>query len=459
MSPKSFAEFSICFATNLFLLNVVAFAFQVPNAGGNANPNFAVNPLPNNGDGFTSVAPVMTFVDPNSGQSYGRYVTMETVPDVEYSYQTVIERVYVPRNVTENRTMTIVKYTPIQSYQLQLQNVPGWNPFASPQQVWQYVPIVQYQPNYEQVNQPVTYVKYEEQERKKEIPVLSATSKQVKRFSDRPLGATPNGGNTIAASAANNFGAPTVNNPNVIQNAAEIAQANRNLPRYATRPIGYPASYNYQGMPNRNLVAQAPMPYYPNPANAPGAMPTAPTNAMLANAGANNLQAPSNFQSPNNTIPLTPMQPNMSPALNSMAANSMAPNSMAPNSMAGYNGYPAGSNPYYASTPYQGNASQTNPYMNTASRPLFSWPSFATGTGSLFGNSMFTNNRSTNYVASNTQVSQPYLWGNSTTSNASGPNFRPNSSPYVTPQQSWGVSSDSSNRDPMQGGMPATVLR
>lgn len=426
MSPKSFAVFSICFATSLFLPNSIAFAVQAAAEGLNANPGLNPNPAPNNGDGFAAAAPVMTFVDPNSGQSYGRYVTMEAVPDVTYSYQRVKERVYVPRQVTENRITTVVKYTPIQSYQLQLQNVPGWNPFASPQQVWQYVPIVQYQPNYEQVNQPVTYVKYEERELDRDIPVLAAISKQVPKFVDRPLGPGPNSGNTIAAAAPNNLGNPTfnnssLNNANVIQNAAQIAQANRNT-RYPTRPIDYPAYYN-QGFPSTNLVAQAPIPYYPNPTPMSW---TNPANPMLANAG--------NIQPPSNIVPATPLRPNMVPA---------------PNSTAGYN-------PYYASAPYQGAPYQTPNYVNTASRPFFNLPSFATGTGSLFGSSLFTNNRNTNYVASNTPVSQPYFWGNS---NSNGSNFRPNSSPYTTPPQNWGVTPGNSNRDPMQGGMPATVLR
>jgi hypothetical protein len=163
-------------------------------------------------------------------------------------------------------------------------------------------------------------------------------------------------------------------------------------------------------------------------------------NPMLANAGANNSQPPSNIS------PAIPLRPNSQPATNTLA---------------GYNGYaagvyPPGGNPNYAGVPFQGNPNQTNPYVNTASRPLFTWPSFATGTRSLFGNTLFTSNRNTNYVASNTPVAQPYLWGNS---NSNGPNFRPNSSPYVAPQPSWGITPGNSNRDPMQGGMPATVLR
>ncbi len=383
----------------------------------------------------------MPFIDPNSGQAYGRYVTTETVQDVAYSYQWVKDRVHRPKQVTENRTVTEVKYTPIQSYQLQLRNVPGWNPFASPQQVWQYVPIVQFQPNYESVSKPITYWKWVEEDVNVPIPVLESAPKQVQKFVDRPLGPTPNGGNTIAAAAPNNLGVPNFNNQNVIQNAAQIAEANRNTPRYATRSIDNPAYY-YPGFPSRNLVAQAPAPYYPNPAMAPG---TNPTNPMLASAGAGT-PPPSNIMPPSNITPSTPLRPNMLPVPNTMASN---------------NGYPAGlyppaNNPYYPSTPYQANPYQPNPYVSTASRPFINLPAFATGTGSLFGNSLFTNNRNASYVASNTQVSQPYLWGNSA---SSGPTFRPVSSPYTAPQPSWGVSPGNSSRDPMQGGMPATVLR
>jgi hypothetical protein len=432
MSFKSFAVFSICFATSLFLLNSIAFGVQALDQGLNANPGLNSNPAPNKSDGFAAVVPVMTFVDPNSGQSYGRYVTTETVPDVAYSYQVVKERVYVPTQVTENRSLAVVKYTPIQSYQLQLKNVPSGNPFASPQQVWQYVPIVQFQPNYESVPQSVTYVKYEEKEVDRKIPVLAASSKQVSRFVDRPLGSTPNGGNKIAVAPTNNMGIPNFNNQNVIQNAAQIAEANRNTSRYPTRPIDYPAYNNYPSSPSRNLVAQAPVPYYPNPAITPG---TNPANPMLASTGTNSVQPPSN------TSPATPLPPNMLPVSNTMASNNGTP--------AG--AYSAASNPYYASTPYQ-----ANPYVTTAPQPIFYFPTFATGTGSLFGNSVFTDNRNTSYVASNPSVSQPYSGG---TSSSNDPTFRPVTSPYMAPQQTWGGAPENSGRDPMQGGMPATVLR
>ena len=397
-----------------------------------SGPNVAT---PNNNDGFATSTPAMTFVDPSSGLQYGRYIINETVPVVEYSYQPVKERIYVPRTVTENKTVTVTQYVPIQSYQLQLLNVPHWNPFALPQQVWQYVPIVQYQPNYHQVTQPVTYQKYEEQEVAKQIPVLTPKSKQVSRFEDRPLGQSPNGGNAIATNSP-------VSSPNFIQQAAQIAQANRNLSRSPTRSIDYPYNPGYQRLSNGNMLAQAPPPYYPNPIYNP--TPYYAANPMVQGSFAATQQVPSALQnaSPpplgnnivtnNIVIPTVPLRPNMQPD---------------PNALDGYYGY---GNPNYRATP-----NQAYPYTNTASRPLFNRPLFASGTGSLFSNGLFSNNRNTNYVASNTPAAQPYVWGN----NLSGLTFRPNTSPYVTPQQSWGMSSGNSYRDPMQGGMPATVMR
>lgn len=437
MFSKSFAVFLfISLFLHLFGWSSIASGFQTgaPNTG-----------LPNNSDGFAASTPVMTFVDPSNGQPYGRYIIDETIPVVAYSYQEVKERVYVPKTLTENKTTTITQYVPIQSHQLQLRNVPNWNPFASPQQVWQYVPIVQYQPNYVQVTQPVTYQKFEEQEVTRMVPVFGSQSKQVRRFVDRPLGQSPNGGNTIASNT-------TVNNPNFYQQAAQISQANRNSSRFPTRSIDYPYNAGYQSVSNRNWIAQAPSPYYPTPNYNPGAyyapnpavaglngaaqvMPNAVQNVAALPMSGNNL-ASNNNASNTLVIPAVPLRPNMQPN---------------PNAIASYNGYGVNGNPNYGVAP-----NPTYPYANTASQLLSPWKSLASGTGSLFSSSLFSNNRNTSYVASNTPVAQPYVWGNN---NQSGMSFRPNTSPYVTPQQSWGMPSGTSYRDPMQGGMPATVLR
>ncbi len=407
MFSKSFAVFLfISLFLHLFGWNAIVCGFQT----GAPNSN-----LLNNSDGFAASTPVMTFVDPSNGQPYGRYIIDETIPVVAYSYQEVKERVYVPKTLTENKTTTITQYIPIQSHQLQLRNVPNWNPFASPQQVWQYVPIVQYQPNYVQVTQPFTYQKFEEQEVTRMVPVFGSQSKQVRRFVDRPLGQSPNGGNTIASNTA-------VNNPNFYQQVAQNSQANRNSSRFPTRSIDYPYNAGYQAVSNRNLIAQAPSPYYPSQNYNPGAY-YAP---LASNNNASNTLV----------IPAVPLRPNMQPN---------------PNAIATYSGFGVNGNPNYPVAP-----SPSYPYANTASQLLSPWKSFASGTGSLFSSSLFSNNRNTNYVASNTPVAQPYGWGNN---NQSGMSFRPNTSPYVTPQQSWGMPSGNSYRDPMQGGMPATVLR
>ncbi len=380
---------------------------------------------PNNTDAFAPSTPVMTFIDPSTGQPYGRYVTTESVPVVAYSYQEVKERVYVPKTITENKTTTETQYFPIYSQQLQLQNVNSWNPFATPQQVWRYVPIVQYQPNYVQVTRPITYQKFEEQEVSRMVPVLSSQSKQVPRFVDRPLGQSPNGGNMVASNQPNNLAVG--NNPNLIQQAAQIAEANRNNSRYATRPIDYPYYPGYQVTPNRQLLAQAPPPYYPNPNYNPAPYYPSPNNQANASVAANNTSTGTNL-----VLPAVPLRPD-------------------PNTMAGHYGNGANGNPNFVATP-----NQVYPDANMATRPLFNWPGFASSTGSLFGNSLFSNNRNTNYVASNAPVAQPYLWG---LNNQNGVNFRPNSSPYTTPPQNWGMSPGTNYRDPMQGGMPATVLR
>lgn len=346
MFSKSFAVFlSSSLFLHFFCLSPIACGFQT-GAPNNGVPN---NGFVNNSDGFAASTPVMTFVDPANGQPYGRYVIDETIPVVAYSYQEVKERVFVPTTITENKTTTVTQYFPIQSHQLQLRNVPNWNPFASPQQVWQYVPIVQYQPNYVQVTQPVTYQKFEEREVSRMIPVFGSQSKQVHRFADRPLGQSPGGGNTIASNIAANNASNTI------------------------------------------------------------------------------------------VIPAVPLRPNMQPNPNAMASYN------------GYGGYGANGNQNYGVAP-----NPAYPYAITASQPLSRWTSFASGTGSLFSGSLFNNNRNTNYVASNTPVGQPYVWGNN---NQSSMSFRPNTSPYVTPQQSWGMPPGNSYRDPMQGGMPTTVLR
>jgi len=413
MFSKSFAVYLfICLLSAWLLCVSNAIGVQAPPTNQPVDPNQSAVPtsgLNNDSNGYAARTPVQIFVDPASGQQYGRYVINEPVPVLTYSYQEVKESVYRPKTVTELRTTTVTQYIPIQSQQLQLRNVTSWNPFAPPQQVWQYVTFVQYQPNNVQVTQPVTFQRYEKEEVTRMVPVLSTETKQIPKFVDRALGPSTNGGNAIAS------------NPNFYQQAAQIAQANRNAPQYPTRPINFPATPGY-AYPNRNYVAQTPAPYYPIPNFNP-----------IQNIASTPMPGGNPTQNQNLVIPAVPLRPNMQP-------NS---------AMAGY--YGPGANGYAMASAPSGVYPNNSPYVS----PVFKWPTFASGTGSLFGSSLFNSNRNANYVASNTPVAQPYLWGNSNRGELS---FRPNSSPYAA-QQSWGMTTGNTYRDPMQGGMPATVLR
>jgi len=378
----------------------------------------------------------MTFYD-GSGQLYGRYVINESVPDLAYSQKQVTERIWVPKTVTESKTVTQVQYTPVYSYQPQLRNTSSWNPFVPPKQEWQYVPIVQYQPSYTQVVQPVQYQQYEEKEVVKIIPELNVQARQVGRFVDRPLTHVPSGGNFVANNYNWNAGAPITGAPitggpiNPYQQAALTAQANRNsYPALPTRPIDYPnASANSTMVPTRNLVAQAPVPYYPPIPNSAANTPSFTNPATFSastNPAAGGIPGNSNTYAYNTVLPATAMQPTVPSGSNSMY------------------GYPNG---YVAPNPA---------YASTASRPVFPWTNLVNGTGSLFGSSAIAPKSAPSYVASNTPMNQPNVSGNS---NPYGGGFRPVSSPYVAPPPAWGVSPGVNYRDPMQGGMPATELR
>ena len=105
------------------------------------------------GSDFQTQAPVMTFLDMYSGQPWGRYVVSETVTVPKYEYRQVKDKVWVPTWVQEPKQMTMTQYDPIVSYQLRPRSVPSTNPFAPPQQIVEYAPIVQYQPRNVQVTQ------------------------------------------------------------------------------------------------------------------------------------------------------------------------------------------------------------------------------------------------------------------------------------------------------------------
>jgi hypothetical protein len=138
-------------------------------------------------DQFSPQTPVQTFVDPQSGQWYGRYVFYEMVPVAKYEYRPVVEKQFVPEWIQETKQTTQVQAVPIVTYQWQLLHVPNWNPFAQARQYWQYTPLVQYQPRYTLVNQPITYQKYVEKEVTKYVPEMVVKPERVAQFADRPL--------------------------------------------------------------------------------------------------------------------------------------------------------------------------------------------------------------------------------------------------------------------------------
>ena len=205
-------------------------------------------------DQFQNNVPVMTFLDMYSGQPWGRYVVSETVTVPKYEYREVKDKVWVPVWVQEPRQTTTTQYDQVVSYQLRPRSVPSANPFAAPQQILEYVPIVQYQPRNAQTTQMTAYQKYEEREVSRMVPVLVNASEQRQRFVDRPL----------SASAT-----PGVATSNLVQDSAMLAQANRTTARYPTRAIDYPAQPKYgspvYGYTSSNTTWNAPVTLAPPP--------------------------------------------------------------------------------------------------------------------------------------------------------------------------------------------------
>jgi hypothetical protein len=201
---------------------------------GNSLPSGTVQGAPTssagNADQFAAPAPVMTFLDMYTGQPWGRYVVSESVTVPKYEYQEVKEKVWVPTWVQEPKAATVTQYDPVVSYQLRPRSVPSSNPFAPPQQIVEYAPIVQYQPRNVQVNQMTAYQKYEEREVSRMVPVLVNASEQRAKFVDRPL----------TGSVA---GSPQASN--LVQESAMLSQANRTTARYPTRSIDYPSQPVY----------------------------------------------------------------------------------------------------------------------------------------------------------------------------------------------------------------------
>ena len=204
---------------------------------------------------FQASAPVMTFLDMYTGQPWARYVVSESVTVPKYEYREVKDKVWVPTWVQEPKQMTTTQYDQIVSYQLRPRSVPSSNPFAPPQQIVEYVPIVQYQPRNVQTTQMTAYQKYEEREVSRMVPVLVNASEQRQRFVDRPVSAS---------------GTPGVASSNLIQDSAMLAQANRTTARYPTRSIDYPAQPTYgspvYGYTASNTTWNAPVTIAPPPA-------------------------------------------------------------------------------------------------------------------------------------------------------------------------------------------------
>ncbi len=166
---------------------------------------------------------VLTFTDPRTGKQYDRYIEQETVPITRWEQEEVSLRVAVPGWVTENIKTTETRYVPYVEYQTQQRVLNRWNPFVPPQVVLEYVPVTKYQAVNQVVERPVQYQKYTLQDKKELVPKLVQTTQAVGKYVDRER---PPAANVVT------------NNPNMIQNAAELAMANRNNQgsRYATLP-------------------------------------------------------------------------------------------------------------------------------------------------------------------------------------------------------------------------------
>ncbi len=365
-------------------------------------PATGVNP----NDGTTNQQPVTTFYDPATGQQYGRYIIYETVPVASYQQQEVLEKQWVPEWVTENKLTTQTNYTPIVTYQLQLQN--GWNlnPFAASQPRWQYVPIVQYQANNVQVNQPITYQKYVEKEFRKIIPVLKTEQQPRPKYVDRPL--NPNG--TMLASNPNFPSRPMSSYPNqtVIQPA----------------PAAYYASNSTYGTPVSNLAS---VPAY-NGFNMPA----------YSGYGSNGWVAQNRV--PTNTTP-SPQYSN-NPYPNTGVANYAYPNPY--------------TNAVAARPPFQ----LPNFFSRTGS--LFQSELFQNAANSYGTNTYVASNPMANTNSwggtNNYWLTNPPLYSGGS---GSGVTFRPTSptANYTTPSNAWNMTPVNNYRDPSQTGIPSSVIR
>lgn len=409
-----------------------------PLQSANPGPNGSTAPAVPGSDGFSQPQLSSTFTDARTGQLYGRYIIYETVPVVAYQHQEVTEQQWVPEWVTEEKLMAQTNYLPIVTYQLQLQTERSLNPFVQPRQYWQYVPVVQYQPNFTQVKQPVTYQKYVQKEVKKSVPVLVSQSQPRAKFVDMPL----QGNGTMAPGSNQLAGNTSVQQP------------------VPTRPLDYPP------YPSSAIVVAPPAAYYPSSNTAPGTVApgtVAPGSALAAYPAYN-----PQFSGWSATNPWLLARQNTTPTMarnvNNPAANGgLPPGSFYP---------PPGTMP-------------TNYTPTIAARPTFQWPQLMTRTGSIFQGGLFKSNPSTGtygtsstgaaYLASNpNMMTNPTPMGggsilplNSNYNNAfsaantSGARFipRPDGSTSNGNTSGWSMVPVNNYRDPSQSGIPASVLR
>jgi hypothetical protein len=392
----------------------------MPNQGNGASP-----PV---GNSFQPETPVMTFVDPRSGQMYGRYVLYETVPVAKYEYKPVVERQYVPEWVQETKPTTQVQYVPIVTYQLKPVQVPTWNPFSAPRQYWQYVPQVQYQPRYYQTSQPITYQKYVEKEVTKYVPEMVVKQERVPQFADRPL--TPATYQTGNASGATNGNVIAQQPPPI-------------------RPLN---SFN---QPVGPMVASAPAPYYGTPQQPFNPVPNSNNGGNNAGFYGNRWGTASYAVAPNHA--------SVNPYINNPNPNAgLNPNWNQGNAMVAsrpanpFTNFFTRTGPLYSNGPFMASNGGANPVMPT--------PQI---TPSSLGSPSYPGGA--NYVASNTNG-----WGNATgfrsgnplsipffgnSASSGGLTFRPQTPSYPASNTNWGLTPVDNYRDPTQSGMSSSVIR
>lgn len=347
-------------------------------------------------DQFTAPEPVMTFMDMNTGQPWGRYVISETVTVPKYEYRDVKESVWVPTWVQEPRATTATQYEQVVSYQLRPRSIPSWNPFTPPQQILEYAPIVQYQPRNVQTMQMTTYQKYEQREITRMIPVLVNASEQRGKFVDRPLTSPPSAGPMAS---------------NLVQESAMVAAASRTSARYPTRSIDYPSPPNgasVYGSPtyayaSPTMAWSSPRTLVPSPAtavNVAGTIPATPASysSVSPSVASSSAAPPSSIVVGNGVTYRSDLVPVPSAW---MASNPTIVNPASTGSpTVSHPGYPLPAPPVVAGQPYPGqpypvgvgwpNAYAGNPYgtapssMNTS--PYTSW---LYSTGSLYSTNMF----------------------------------------------------------------------